>query len=446
MKILVTLIVSFSLFLVPAVAAELTRLPGWSEQIEIRDSWLEKRHGLLLPMMRRHDVDMWIVVNEEFHDDPLTEFVAPARPYAGNRDIFVFIDAGDAGLKKHAVTGYAEESVARFFQTPDEPAPAVEGLATLDSIYEPKKIAIGIGGTRGVTRSLTHDSYELLVKAFDGSERFVPAADLIEEYLDTRIPEEREIYVEMVKLTEALARRALSSEVIRPGSTTVGDIQKFLFDAAWNHRVDLWFQPDIRVQRRGATAGTSRGFLAVAPHDMTIMPGDLLHLDFGIRFMGLNTDWQKMAYVLREGESEPPIGLRRGLTRTNALQDSLIRHSRPGMTAAEVYEAVMAEMTSRGINAQIYSHPLGNQGHALGASIDFRAAQRNDMNPSRRLRNGSWIAVELNTRSEIPEWDGQEVFFMQEDPAWLDEKGWHFFVPRQEELYVIGPGRMASEH
>ena len=72
---------------------------------------------MLLGMMRRHDLDWWVVVNEEFHDDPLTPYVAPARPYAGNRDIFVFIDADEAGLRKVALTGYAEESVGTFFES-----------------------------------------------------------------------------------------------------------------------------------------------------------------------------------------------------------------------------------------------------------------------------------------------------------------------------------------
>ena len=49
----------------------------WSQQIAIREGWLTQRHAMLLPMMRRHNVGMWIVVNEEFHDDPLSQYVAP---------------------------------------------------------------------------------------------------------------------------------------------------------------------------------------------------------------------------------------------------------------------------------------------------------------------------------------------------------------------------------
>lgn len=425
-----------ALALQPAGTAGTVTLPP-TAQMEIRDEWLAKRHAMVLPMMRRHDVDMWIVVNEEFHDDPLTEFIAPARPYAGNRDIFVFVDAGDAGLRRFAITGYAEESVRRFFESPDEPRPPKEALEDLDKTFHPKRIAISQGGTRGVTRSLTHDSWLLLEEAFSGASRFVSAAPLIEEYLDTRIPEETAIYRPLVELTDTLARRALSSDVIIPGRTTVGEVRDFLFDQSWLHRVQPWFQPDIRVQRKGLESGSSRGFLAVAPSEMVIQPGDLVHLDFGVTFMGLNTDWQKMAYVLRPGETQPPAGILAAVKRTNALQDSLIRHSRPGRTAADVYDAVMADMKDRGIAAQIYSHPLGNQGHALGASIDFRAAQRKDMSADRPLRRNSWIAIELNTRSSIPEWDDQEVLIMHEDPAWLSDEGWKFFVPRQESVYLI---------
>lgn len=414
-------------------------LPSWSEQNEIRDGWLAIRRAGQLEMMRKHGVDWWIIVNEEFHDDPLTEYVAPARPYAGNRDLFIFIDTGSR-LRAVAVSGYAEEVLARWFDSPDEPKPASEVLPALYAEHEPERIAISSGGRRGVTRSLTHDAWEMLRETLgpEGAKKLVPAAALIEEYLDTRIAEEKEIYTRLVALTEAMVRRALSSETIEPGVTTAGDLRNFLYDQLWECRVGTWFQPDIRIQRAGSEARSSRGFLAVAKEGDVILPGDLLHIDFGIRFMGLNTDWQKMAYVLREAETEAPAGLRRALERTNVLQDVLMSAARPGMAAGDVYEEVMAEMKRLGIDAQIYSHPLGAQGHGLGASIDFRSSQREAGASRKPLRDGSWIAIELNTALNVPEWDGKEVRIMLEDPAELTQGGYRFFVPRQEAFYLVG--------
>ncbi|MGI9625296.1 MAG: M24 family metallopeptidase [Longimicrobiales bacterium] len=411
----------------------------WSDQMAVRDGWLETRHDMLLPMMRRHGIDMWIVVNEEFHDDPLTEYIAPARPYTGRRDVFVFVDAGDEGLRKVAATGYWEETVARFFESPIDPRPTAEVLRDLYDTYRPQAIGLGTGGSRGMTRSLTVDSHAFLAEAMgaEASGRFTSAAGLIEEYLATRIPGELDHYEGLVALTEEITRRALSSEVIQPGSTTVGDVRRFMYDALWDHGVRTWFQPDLRVQRRGMEETGSRGFLAVAEEGIVIEPGDLVHIDFGISYMGLDSDWQKMAYVLHPGEDDVPEGLKVAMANTNALQDALmLRASRPGLTAGEAYEAAMAEMDSLGITAQIYSHPLGNHGHGLGPSIDFRSAGQS-LVASRPLVEGAYISIELNTKTEVPEWDGQGVYVMQEDPAHLTAGGWRFFRPRQEAFYLV---------
>jgi Xaa-Pro dipeptidase len=427
----------------PASAAgAMPALLPWSEQIRIREGWLTTRHAMLLPMMRRHNIGMWIVVNEEFHDDPLSQYVAPPRPYTGNRDLFVFIDGGEKGLKKYAITGYTEDNLARFFDAPtDEPRPAGPTLRMLYQTWQPKTIALGIKGRRGQTRSLGYDAYQFIADAMgeEATTRFVSASDLIEEYLDTRLPEEMEHYRTAVATTEAIVARALSPAVITPGRTTVGDVRRHLYDALWSAGVRTWFQPDLRVQRAGGEIATSRGFLAVAPESIVIMPGDLVHIDFGITYMGFDTDWQKMAYVLKPGETDAPAGLKQALQNTNTLQDAvMLRHSRPGATGGSVFRATMAEMKEKGIEAMVYSHPIGTQGHGLGAGIDFRAANRSDTTAlNSRLRLGSYISIELNTATPVPEWGGKKVFVMMEDDAYLTAQGFRFFRPRQESFFLI---------
>lgn len=413
----------------------------WSQQIALREGWVQQRHAALLPMLRRHAVAMWIVATEEFHDDPLVQHIAPPRPYVGNRDFFVFIDAGEAGLKRVAITGYTEDNLRQFFDT-GEPVPAEVRLGQLVDQYKPKTIGLAIGGTRGMTRSLTYDTYRMIAGAIGtpAGVSIVSAQDLIEEVADTRLPGEMAHYRTAVQLTEALTKRALSSEVIRPGTTTVGEVRRWLYDALWAHGVRTWFQPDLRVQRQGAAGATSRGFLAVAPEATVIERGDVVHVDFGLSYMGFDTDWQKMAYVLREGETDVPAGLKAAMRNTNTLQDALMRrHSRPGRLAADVYTDTMAEMKTAGIEAMIYSHPIGLHGHGLGASIDFRAAQRVDIGQQaqKRLRPGSYISIELNTATAVPEWNGQKVFVMMEDDAHLTDSGWEFFRPRQEAWYLV---------
>ncbi|HYW31526.1 MAG TPA: M24 family metallopeptidase, partial [Gemmatimonas sp.] len=265
------------------------------------------------------------------------------------------------------------------------------------------------------------------------------ASDLIEEYPDTRLPEEMEHYHAAVRVTAAIVERALSNAVVTPGRTTVGDVRNALFDMLGAAGVRTWFQPDLRLQRAGADVATSRGFLAVAPEKIVILHGDVLHVDFGISYMGFDTDWQKMAYVLKPGERDAPAGLKRAMANTNLLQDALTqRHARPGLTGGTVFTNTMAEMRERGIEAMIYSHPIGAQGHGLGASIDFRSPLRSDTTTQNaRLRDGSYISIELNTATPVAEWGGKKVFVMMEDDAYLTSGGYRFFEPRQQSFFLI---------
>jgi len=59
------------------------------------------------------------------------------------------------------------------------------------------------------------------------------------------------------------------------------------------------------------------------------------------------------------------------------------------------------------------------------------------MEPGKPLIKGTYLSVELNTASSIPEWDGQKIFVMMEDDAYLTDEGYKFFRPRQTEYYLI---------
>src|SRR5215203_5449419 len=92
------------------------------EQQAVRESWLKKRlDTMLLPMMRQQKIDMWIVTNEEFHADPVTEYIAPAIPYVGRRDFFIFADRGGDKLDRLALVRYPEEHLKYFFEVLNPP-------------------------------------------------------------------------------------------------------------------------------------------------------------------------------------------------------------------------------------------------------------------------------------------------------------------------------------
>ncbi|MGB7922309.1 MAG: M24 family metallopeptidase [Pyrinomonadaceae bacterium] len=436
----------FLTFVVPAPAQRrksvepLPRLLPVREQLRVREGWLKTRlDTMLLPMMRRHKIDMWIVTNEEFHPDPVVPHIAPPIPYQGRRDFFIFTDRGTDKLERIALVRYPEEHLKLFFEVVNPPGSKIaETFRKLVEERKPKAIALNMGGTRGATSSLTYDAHKYLAETLGAeyAQRFVSAAPLIVEYMDTRVPGELEHYRAAVQLTDILTQRAFSNEVITPGKTTVGDVRWWFLQQVANLGLDVWFQPDMRVQRRNQQTGKTQQFLSVADESLVLERGDVIHIDCGINYLGLSTDWQKMAYILKPGERDAPEGLKRALTNTNRLQDALFTHIKAGAYGHDVYDATMADMKRANIEAMIYSHSVGTQGHALGASIDFRRPTTGTPTEP-AFRDGSYTSIELNTSTPVPEWNGQKVTIMMEDDAYLTPQGMQWFRPRQTQFYLI---------
>ena len=407
-------------------------------QMDVREAWLKKRFDtLLLPMMQRNGIDMWIVVNEEFHSDPVTEHIVPPIPIVGRRDFFIFADRGGK-LERYAVVRYIEERLKNHYTVINPPR--TEMAATLKKLVDdrnPKTIGLNFGGSRGQQNGLTHDGYKFLAETLgaENEKKFVSASKLLTEFFDTRLPEELEHYRQAVLATDVITRRAFSNEVIKPGVTTVGDVRWWMMQQVNDLGLGIWFQPDLRVQRQAKTTGTTQQFLSIAEESVVLERGDLIHVDFGLIYMGLSTDWQKHGYILRTGEKDAPAGLKNALKNTNRLQDIMFGFARAGMTGTEVYDATMAECKKQGIDAMIYSHPIGAHGHGLGASIDFRRGIGGA--DEDRLRLGSYTSIELNSSTNVPEWNNQRVTVMAEDDAVMTEKGFQFIRPRQTEFYLI---------
>ncbi len=413
------------------------KLLSQREQMDVRESWLMKRLGSnLLPMMKRHGIEMWIVVNEEFHSDPVTEHIVPPIPIVGRRDIFVFIDQGQR-IERVAIVRYLEERLKNHYTVLNPPrAEMPAALKKLIDDRAPKTIALNIGGTRGQQSGLTYDGYKFLAETLgpDNEKKFVSASKLLTEFFDTRLPDELAHYEKAVLATDVITRRAFSNEVIKPGKTTVGDVRWWMMQQVNNLGLGIWFQPDLRVQRQAESTGTTQQFLSVADENLVIERGDLIHVDFGLIYMGLSTDWQKHGYILKAGEKDAPAGMKTALKNTNRLQDILFGFARAGMTGSEVYDATMDECKKQGIDAMIYSHPIGTHGHGLGASIDFRRGIGGD---EERLRLGSYTSIELNSSTNVAEWNGQKVTIMAEDDAVMTPAGFKFIRPRQTSFYLI---------
>ena len=258
-------------------------------------------------------------------------------------------------------------------------------------------------------------------------------------WMETRTPAEVEVWQRGVAIARETIAKAFSSEVITPGVTTVGDVAWFIRTRFEEQGLEPWFHPDVNRQWQGADFGLNAPFLGDGSEDGIIRRGDVLHTDVGLCYLGLCTDTQEMAYVLKLGESEPPLGLGEAMRTGNRWQDALTVEFVTGRTGNEILAAAQGSLARLGIQHAIYTHPLGVYGHAPGPTIGMWD------NQGPTVGRGDWplypmtgYAIEGNVTVAIPEWGGQSVQMKLEQSALFDGERVHYLAGRQKALHVVG--------
>ncbi len=413
----------------------------------MEQSWLKTRLEENLPLlMRKHGVAMWIVACREYAEDPaFFSLVSPTVFAARRTTIYVFNDKGPVeGVERLALGGDSNGGLYTVYRDPDAPAHEIYGdsqwrtLRKLVDSRHPKNIAVDTSATHAFSDGLTTGMRDLLMEALgpDNTKRVIPAENLALEYQELRVPAMLPSYREMMRVVHSLISRAFSNEVITPGKTTDQDVVWWLRQHVNDAGYGTWFQTSVMVQRAGTKAGMD--FLH-KENGIVIERGDVLHTDFGITAMRLNTDTQHMGYVLRAGETDVPAGLRLALKNGNKLQDIVLEGLKPGRTGNEILKASLDAMKAAGIKGTIYSHPIGDHGHAAGPLIGLWDRQQGV--PGRgdvQVIPTSWFSIELSAFTNVPEWNNQEVQMGLEEDAAVDAQGNPSWVlSRQTEFHIV---------
>jgi len=450
---LVTTCLAFALMLVLAILSlsftapgqgELTTASGLKvltlrEQADQINAWMTARFETLLPaLMRRAGIDMWLVVSREYNEDPLYFTMVP-RPalYSSGTIALIFHDKGPgAGVERlcsapHGVSGGYKNIWRPRVKT------QFEALADYIRQADPKRIGIDVSSIWPLADGLTVALREKLAAALgpELSKRLVSSEDLCVGWLETRTPEEMKTYRHICAVAHDLIREFFSNRVIVPGKTTDEDAVWWIRQRIASLGLEAWFQSSIDIIR-------SKKDAARYGESTVIQPGDLLHCDVGIRYIGLCTDMQWQAYILRPGESGAPAGLQKALDNANRVADILMAEFKTGRTGQEIVTAAMDKGRADGLNLLIYTHPLGTNGHAAGCTPDARDPKTIDeVNVpkwSYPLYPDTAYSIEFSCRTAVPEWDGQEVGIgYEEDALYTEKDGCRFIDGRQKTLLLI---------
>lgn len=429
-------------------------VPGARARFDTRKSIVTKRlNSVLLPAMRAHNIDLWLVFSREHHEDPLLSEIGGG--WGGVRNAYLFFDRGDR-LEKIFIGSHElrDTTIPEAYDKVVYYGYSKEGirghLAQVVGERDPKRIGLNVSPTLPMADGLSWTLRRFLEEALGEkyAKRMVSAELMVRDFRTNHIADEVPVFQDLCRWTVAWEEEALSDAVVTVGKTTADDIHWWMRERALEMGLGVEFLPGVRITRKGLHLPTN------SP-DHPVQPGDVISIDAGLSYIDYRTDIKRTAYVLAPGETMPPASIQTAFADALKVTDKLLEHMKPGLLGHQVWQNTMNELKAMGYAAGlpstgggppsdprrpevgIYAHSVGNSTHDIGArvAIDWPFAYGDRVRYP--LARNAWYSVELHVSTPIPEWDGLVLPIRIEENAALTESGVVFFAPRQSSLLLI---------
>ncbi len=403
------------------------------DRAAIVNRWLHSRLNQLLPeLMKRTEFDMWIVSGRENNEDQLLLSMLPDPiPSARRRTVLVFCRKNDGSIDRLHL-GPSSPGMDPFYRSirEDKQSDQWKCLAEVVKQYNPVKIGINkspnFAGADGLSAT---DAAHINDALGDYASRLCSAENLAAGWLEQRLPEEIEAYHTICNIAHNIICRAFSQEVVIPGASSALDVAWWMRQEIADLGLTAWFQPTVDIQRQGKEE---------LPDNEIIRSGDVLHCDIGLKYLRLCTDTQQLAYVRRPGEQRVPEEIELALSLGNKLQDITASQFKEGLTGNQVLTASLEMAKEAGLEAKVYTHPIGFHGHGTGPTMGLYEKQENiPGSGDYPIFENTCYALELNIKHPLKIWAGQKLMVALEQTVAFSDNRVIYLDGRQTKMLVI---------
>ena len=403
------------------------KIRSLKEQYALKDQCLKERLEIILPqVMEDADVDMWIVASKEYHEDPTFKAMVPAEYLTARRiTMFAFSKEAD-GIHRYSLS-MPDKSVAKFYESKWQFGKEDQMVALKRLIEEkdPKRIALNMSKEFAVCDGFSIGLYQMFKESLgeDIMNKMVNDDLLAMKFMEIRTPTELKLMPEVMSVAHDIMERMYTTDVIKPGITTTNDLEWFMKEEVNKLGLTYWFEPTMDLQRKNGDESRY--------DSCVIQKGDLLHCDFGIYYMNMCTDTQRLGYVANDDEDTMPQYLLDGMKVGNRFQDIVRENMIVGRTGNEVFEAAMKQAKEEGIQAMLYSHPCNMYGHGPGPTIGLFSNQNAiPIKGDVKLSNNTVYALELNVKVD-------DYYYFLEETVALTDDGVNFLYKDRDKITFI---------
>lgn len=301
-------------------------------------------------------------------------------------------------------------------------------LRTLERLA-PQQIAVNTSASDPAADGLTHGMYQILTEYLAGTPfagKLVSAEAVVAALRGRKTPTEVERIRRAVDTCEEIYLRTFAH--MMPGMTE-RQVADFMHEQARALGVsEAWDYDHCPAVNAGPESPVGHA----APTDIVLERGQLVHFDFGVRQDEYCSDIQRMVYLLRPGETEPPAEVRKGFETIRRAVAETIRSIRPGRRGFEVDAVGRGVVTGAGYPEYQYGtgHQVGRNAHDGGAFLGPRW-ERYGRAPEMLVEAGHVYTVEPGLAVEGYGYVGlEEIVLVTEDGA-------QALSTPQEELIII---------
>jgi hypothetical protein len=403
-------------------------------QAEVSTAILQERLDVVLPWaMEEAGFDFWIIAARENCMDPVLKTLYPWDMIDVRRTGIMVFHKSKQGIVRKMVIGRSSATMSSIYERVQKPEEDIwEALKRIVEECNPQKIAINRSHVDGFCDGLSSTLYEKIQETLgEHASKLHDGEALSLLWLQRVSPLEKEIMRVLAQMTHEIIKYSFSRHVIHPGETTTTDVEWYMRDVINRLGFQFWFGPDVNLQRQGSDNSMMT--------NEVILPGDLIHCDIGLRptYIPLHTDMQWMAYVLKSGETKEPQEISDLFRQGKRLQDIVNERIGTCLTGNDAFYASLEDATSEGIQAMVYTHPLGTFGHGAGPTIGKYDQQSFvPITGERKIQDQTFYALELNVSGKIKAWDEQLVYMYLEEVICKDGSV-KFVHGRQEELLLV---------
>jgi Xaa-Pro aminopeptidase len=393
-------------------------------------SLLQEKATQAIDILKETGIDLWLTFVRETSGvrDPVLDFLIGSGDLTWGSAL-MFTKSGEriAIVGRYEVDAVEQLDVFKMVLGYDEGIRGIlnETLTRLD----PDRIAVNTSKNNVQADGLTHAMYEMLVSYLSDTpyaERLVSAEPVINALRGRKTPTEVERIRKAVKITAEIYRKTFDH--VRVGMTEK-DVAAYMHAQMAEAGVGFAWP---RESNPAVNSGPESPVGHSGPTDIQIQPGHILHWDFGVKYEDYCSDIQRVAYLLRAGETAAPPEVQRGFESVRKAIEEARAAMKPGVQGVEIDTIARKIVTQAGYPE--YKHALGHQlgrvAHDGGALLGPLWEKYGD-SPNQVLEVGQVFTIEPGL--DVP---GYGHIGLEEDVV-IKEGGAEYLGKPQLEIFVL---------